>query len=212
MQEPGGGVDIVHDDPVRGLESLLSADVEDVASVIVSDPDVLKAVRGGLAEHLLARALCSLPGVAAVVHPEGRHQPDRTVELVDGSQVRLECKNADVAPLADGSFRLDLRRTATGDERLYRPDAFDAVACCLHSHTGVWQWRFKAAALLDRREVLSADGSLVERLDPNQRLDATWRDSLADALADAGVAGPLSTLASPDRISTSGYVIQQLPF
>lgn len=175
---------------VAALEKALGVDVATLARVITGSVDVTKAVRGGLAEHMLADTLASQDRVHAVLRPEGRGHADRAVTLDDGTRLRVECKVVDTTTYADGTPKLDLRRSSPKDsERLYRSDAFEVVAACLHSLTGQWEFRFKATPCLERKQVTGPNGDVVERLDPNCRVDATWRATLAEAVRDADDGG-----------------------
>lgn len=175
----------------------MGVSVEELAAMILADVDVTKALRGGLAEHQLATQLAREDGVLAVLRPDGHGQPDRAVELSDGTLARVECKVVDAAAYADGTPKLDLRRSSPREDgRLYRADQFEIVAACLHSLTGTWEFRYKATALLARRGVDisqgDADGAVQgtaaegreDYLDPNCRVDMTWRTSITAALGD----------------------------
>jgi hypothetical protein len=102
------------------------------------------------------------------------------VKLADGREVLVECKNVSPKDYADGAFRVEVQKTraSKGDpaSRLYPLDHFDAVAACLFSATGRWEFRFKAT-----RE-LKQDERFAGRVAPLQRVDESWSETLAGAL------------------------------
>jgi hypothetical protein len=155
------------------LGAALNVPVEVVVETILTDPNVLKAVRGGVAETMASRQLAAEPGVAALERASSGS--DRLVVLTDGRRVRVEVKVVDATSYADGTPKVDLRRT-TG-ERLYLPSDFEVLAACLLPVTGTWEYRYRATSLLARRSV---DG--VERLDPNVRVSSNWVSDLGSAL------------------------------
>lgn len=163
------------------LEDLFHAPADAVVAAIAADPDVVKAVRGGVAEHLATAQLRTEEGVVAVERVDGRHA-DRVVTLADGTVVRVEVKTVDAATYADGTPKVDLRRS--NGERLYRPDDFEVVGACLVTVTGRWEYRYRATALLDTRT--TDDGV---RLDPNVKVTGDWAATLAGALADVDSVG-----------------------
>ena len=192
-------------DEVARLEALLGVPVGLVAAVICDDSDVAKAVRGGVAERVLADSLAAEPGVVEVRAPAGRGTADREAVYHDGTVLRIEAKHVDSAAYANGSAKLDMRRGTPGrDGRLYRTDSFDIVAACLYNRTGTWEWRYKAAALLRSSPVADGEGVLQERIAASQHVDGTWRAHLADAIADAKRAGVdlgvATATAGPERI------------
>lgn len=175
-------------DAVERLAVVFNAPIDAVVDAIVNDTNVTKAVRGGVAEVMASRQLGIEPGV--VFLERSTAGSDRLVVLDDGRRVRVEVKVVDASTYADGSPKVDLRRT-TG-ERLYRSDDFEILAACLVSVTGRWEYRFRASALLKRRVV---DG--VERLDPNVRVTESWVDTLTAALGEVPTMG--FTLAERTR-------------
>jgi hypothetical protein len=144
------------------------------------------ALRGGVAEHHLERALNDDAQIAEVMPIDEDGRPDFEVVLGDGRRVKVECKNISPRPYADGSHRVEVQKTraSKGDpaSRLYPPDHFDVVGACLFSGTGHWEFCFKAAGALKR------DEQFPDRIAPLQRVDATWSRTLLGAL-EAGSAG-----------------------
>lgn len=139
------------------------------------------AVRGGVAEHHLARYLQRDRSVAAAELIERDGQPDFDVHLVDGRRVLVECKNVSPSTYADGTPRVEVQKDALarGDPagRFYRPEQFDVVAACLYAVDGVWEFRFKATADMARHP------GHPDRLAVLHRVDDSWSTTLAGALA-----------------------------
>jgi hypothetical protein len=166
---------------VHRLEREFALPAAEILEIVAERRRLGVALRGGVAEHHLARHLRTLGGVAEVVpiDEDGRHDFD--VHLTGGRGViRLECKNCSPAPFADGTAKVEVQKTrASKDDpasRYYRVGQFDVVAACLYPATGYWHFRFKHAAELDRRE------DYPDRIAPIQRVDDTWVDDLADFL------------------------------
>lgn len=149
---------------------------------IVSDRNRLGvALRGGVAEHHLGRALAEFTGVVEVrrIDEDGRHDFDVVVEG-RAEPVRVECKNCSPHDYANGDHRVEVQKTrgSKGDptSRFYRTDQFDVVAACLYPPTGEWAFRFKRT---DRLTPHEAHRGRVAAL---QRVDETWTHSLREAL------------------------------
>lgn len=178
---------------VKGMSSsddlarALGVDTEQVCRAILADARVLKAVRGGLTEHLGQQMLAAIPGVVQVVRSERGGAWD--VELGDDTRVRVSVHSADTSTYADGTAKVDLRRSAPlNGQRLYLVDDVDVLAVSLVAVTGAWDWRFARPADLATKTV---DG--VAYLDPNCRIDERWCADLDQCLAAA--AQPADQLA-----------------
>lgn len=138
------------------------------------------AVRGGVAEHHLARHLRRDRSVAASQLIDRDGEPDFDVTLVDGAHALVECKNVSPNTYADGTPKVEVQKTRSQRDdpagRFYRPSQFDIVAACLYAVTGQWEFRFKATAQMARHEVHP------DRLAVMHRVDDTWALRLKDAL------------------------------
>lgn len=162
------------------IVSVLGVDVDLLCEAILADARVLKAVRGGLSEHLGYRMLRDLPTVSSVRRSERGGTWE--VELVDGTDVTVSVHSADSSRYADGTAKVDLRRSAPVDgQRLYRVGDCHVLVVSLVAVTGQWEWRFAQTAQLDTRTV---DGQVF--LEPNCRIDSRWGTSLDAALAGTG--------------------------
>jgi hypothetical protein len=139
------------------------------------------AVRGGVAEHHLERALDADPAVISATLIERDGEPDFDVVLVDDRRVLVECKNVSPHRYADGSPKVEVQKTRSQKDdpagRFYRPEQFDVVAACLYAVTGNWEFRYKATARMARHE------RHPDRLAVLHRVDDTWSTTLVDALA-----------------------------
>ena len=149
---------------------------------IVSDRNRLGvALRGGVAEHHLARTLAATAGVTEVraIDEDGRHDFDVIVEG-RSEPVRVECKNCSPHDYANGDHRVEVQKTrgSKGDpaSRYYRIAQFDVVAACLYAPTGRWGFRFR------RTDALAPHEMHQGRVAPLQRVDDDWATSLPDAL------------------------------
>lgn len=168
---------------LHALEAQFDLSSREILSIISARARLSVAVRGGVAEHHLARHLREDPTVrrATLIDKDG--QPDFQTVLADRRAVLIECKNVSPRSYADGSLKVEVQKTRSskGDpaSRLYRPEQFDLVAACLYPVTGRWEFRFK------RTDLLAADGRFTDRIAPLQRVDASWAPTLAQALEDA---------------------------
>lgn len=165
-------------DPLARLEATFRLDPARVVDVLVADANVVKAVRGGLAEQLADTLIAETGDVVAV---EGRGGGvDRRAHLQDGSILRIEVKNADHLAYADGTGKVDLRRSSPiNGERLYAVGDFDILGVCLAPLTGRWEFTWQAAARLPRKRGDAA------RLEPNVRIDAGFTPDFAEAVQRA---------------------------
>lgn len=163
------------------LEEEFGLTSAEILELIAQRARLAVAVRGGVAEHHLARLLHRDPKVAAAQLIERDGEPDFDITLTEGRRVLVECKNVSPHTYADGSPRVEVQKTRSQRDdpagRFYRPEQFDVVAACLYAVTGDWEFRFKATAHMARHE------SHPERLGVMHRVDDTWAPTLEDALA-----------------------------
>jgi hypothetical protein len=169
--------------PVGGLHDLereFDMSAQAIMEVIAKRTRLSVAVRGGVAEYHLERALRSTRSIAHVRRLDEDGRPDFDVTLADGRRLLVECKNCSPRPYANGDLKVEVQKTRAtqGDPagRLYRRDQFDAVAACLFPATGRWEFRFKSS-----RE-LPGDGRFPDRLAAIQRIDAGWATDLKRAV------------------------------
>ena len=138
------------------------------------------AVRGGVAEHHLLRALKSDPDVLHAKQVDSDGPPDAEVMLRDGRTVRIECKNGEESGYADGSGRVEVQKTraSKGDpaSRYYLPTQFDVLAVCLWPQDGPPRFVYRSAHDLARHKDFSG------RLAVMHRIDEAWSPRLVDSL------------------------------
>jgi hypothetical protein len=169
------------------LESEFDLDPQSLLDIIAQRLRLKVAVRGGVAEHHLEQHLRADPAVTKVDHVDQDGPPDFLVTLVDGRDLRVECKNAsprsymrgDGPEEKPGDPRVEVQKTRAqkGDPagRLYRRDQFDVLAVCLVAATGKWEFRFS------RVESLESDAIYPDRIRAMQRVTGRWRPRVADA-------------------------------
>jgi len=163
---------------VHDLEQAYSLGAREILEIVSQRSRLATALRGGVAEHHLHRQLSAMEFVAAVRPGTQDGPPDFLVELSDGRELSVECKNASPRTYADGAAKVEIQKTraSKGDplSRLYPVDAFDAVAVCMYGPRGVWDFRFRLAADLARHP------EHPERIAPLQRVDDSWSAELLD--------------------------------
>lgn len=164
------------------LEEEFDLSSQEILDIVVNRFRLRVAMRGGVAEHHLERVLNLDPLVSDVVPIDEDGRPDFEIILEDDRRGLVECKNVSPKRYSDGAFRVEVQKTraSKGDpaSRLYPRDHFDAVAACLFSATGRWEFLFKAAKALKR------DERFPDRIAPLQGVDGTWSETLI------GVFGP----------------------
>ncbi|MFT3851955.1 MAG: hypothetical protein QM733_04350 [Ilumatobacteraceae bacterium] len=160
------------------LESVFGVDARTILDIVEGNFRLGIAVRGGVAEHHLARVLAADPAVAAVEPIDEDGRPDFGVEMSDGTRVLVECKTASPAVYKNGDFKVEAQKTRdSGAGRKYTFDQFDVLAACLFSATGMWEFRFR------RTTDLTAWSDDPARIAPIQRIDGAWSPSLGECLA-----------------------------
>lgn len=162
------------------LEREFDLSSREILALIADRARLNVAVRGGVAEHHLGRRLRADPTVVSAELIDRDGEPDFRVRLVDGRSVLVECKNVSPNRYASGEPKVEVQKTRSqrGDAagRFYRPDQFDVVAACLYPVTGHWEFRFKAAAAMDRHP------RHPDRLAVLHRVDDTWSADLSAAI------------------------------
>jgi hypothetical protein len=165
------------------LEEEFGLSSTEILELIAQRARLSVAVRGGVAEHHLARHLHDDVEVASSALIERDGQPDFEVGLVDGRQVLVECKNVSPNTYADGAPKVEVQKTRSQRDdpagRFYRPEQFDVVAACLYAVSGAWEFRFKATADMARHQ------AHPDRLAVLHRVDDSWSTTLAGALRSA---------------------------
>lgn len=154
----------------------------EILDIIRERPRLGMAVRGGVAERHLDKALEGDGEVMEVRLGQQEAPPDYFVRLRSVRRlVSVECKNASPKTYADGTPKVETQKTraSKGDpkSRLYDPGQFEVVAACMYGPWRRWDFRYKRSDLLER------DVTYADRIAPIQRIDDTWADTLAGALA-----------------------------
>jgi hypothetical protein len=138
------------------------------------------AVRGGVAEHHLQRALDQDPSVVSATQIDRDGEPDLDVVMKDGRRISVECKNVSPKPDQQGRPRVEVQKTRSQKDnpagRFYLPEQFDVVAACLYARTGRWEFRYKATRDLPRHS------TFPDRLAVMHPVDETWATMLSGAL------------------------------
>jgi hypothetical protein len=165
---------------VHELEVEFELTSAEILELIAQRARLAVAVRGGVAEHHLARHLERDRHVATAQLIDRDGEPDFDVALTDGRRVLVECKNVSPNTYADGTPKVEVQKTRSQRDdpagRFYRPGQFDVVAACLYAVTGTWEFRFKATTRMAHHE------SYQDRLAVMHRVDDTWQATLGDAL------------------------------
>lgn len=178
-QEAGAGEG---SDELHGLERQFGLKAQEILDIIDERPRLGTAVRGGVAERHLEKALKNDPDIAKIRLGEADGPPDFVVGVHGRSDhVSIECKNASPQPYSDGTFKVETQKTraSKGDpkSRLYEPNQFDVVAACMYGPLKEWTFRYKRSVLLTR------DTRFEDRIAAIQRIDESWVPSLQQALA-----------------------------
>jgi hypothetical protein len=175
MQQPNSAAGL------HALEREFELPAEDILDLIRERPRLGVAVKGGVAERHLEKALDVDPQVESVELDETDGPPDVIAMLEGGPEVSIECKNASPRTYADGTPKVEVQKTraSKGDpaSRFYEPSQFDVLAACMYGPTGKWSFRYKRSGELERLE------DYPDRIAPMQRIDETWADSLREAVS-----------------------------
>lgn len=126
------------------LLSQFGLPIDQLLDLIVENPRLHTAVRGGVAERHLQGILERTPGVTAVKKLNLDGQPDFSIKF-QRRPLRIECKN--VSPqTSHGLPRVDFQKTraAKGDpcSRYYAASQFEVLAACIYPVTKQWDFRF----------------------------------------------------------------------
>lgn len=157
------------------LELLFGVDASTILDIVENNFRLGVAVKGGVAEHHLEVVLNADDGVETVTPIDTDGQPDFHVRLVDGRELRVECKTASQKQYVNGDFKVEAQKTRdSGAGRKYTYDQFDVLAACLFSATGIWEFRFRWTSDL---APWTEDES---RMAAVQRIDDSWARSLGE--------------------------------
>lgn len=165
---------------LHALESEFDLTSAEILHIIATRNRLQVAVRGGVAEHHLQRALDGNVQVAHATRLDQDALHDFDVTMVDGTTWRVECKNASPTTYANGDMKVEVQKTRASQNdpasRFYRVDQFDVVAACVYSPTGHWDFRYHMTSGLNRHK------GFPDRLAPLQRITSAWADELANAI------------------------------
>jgi len=177
------GADVRVQQSIHELEQAFGLSSHDLLDIIGRKSRLGMAMRGGVAEHHLGLVLDADPAVARAEEGHQEGPPDFFVDLADGREATVECKNASPRRYADGTPKVEVQKTraSQGDptSRFYTPAAFDVMAACMYGPTGAWTFKYKASA------DLVAHGKHEGSIAPLQPIDDGWADSLVDAIGSA---------------------------
>lgn len=167
---------------VHDLELAYGLSALEILSIVSERSRLAMALRGGVAEHHLGRALLRDEAVelAEIGRKEG--PPDFWVTMIDGATISVECKNASPRRYADGTPKVEVQKTRGSRNdplsRLYSVDAFDVLAACMYGPSGHWEFRYRRTADLVRHPDHPA------KVAPIQRIEDGWASSLTEVLTD----------------------------
>lgn len=161
----------------HALEKLFGIDAATILDIVESNFRLGVAVRGSVAEHHLGRLLANERSIASFETIDEDGQPDFRVQLHDGRELTIECKNALRETYKSGDAKVETQKTRdSGAGRKYTFGSFDIVAACMFSVTGRWAFRFKWS------RDLVAWSKDPTRMGAIQRIDDTWHDGIASLL------------------------------
>jgi hypothetical protein len=167
---------------IHDLERAFDLSALEVLEIVSERPRLGMAVRGGVAEYHLGRALSSDRNVVEVTPGKQEGPPDYRVRLATGRRLAVECKNASPKLYADGTPKVEVQKTraSRGDplSRFYPVAAFDVLAACMYGPTKRWAFRYKRSSDLERHP------DYQDRIAPMQRVDSSWSDTLLDSISD----------------------------
>jgi hypothetical protein len=175
-------------DPFRHrLLAELDLDVELLLDVIENAERLKMAVRGWVAERKLIDGLRQVADVASAEPLAGDGRPDVAVELANGAQLIIECKNCLRKADASRRARVDFQRTRAAKSdpcsRYYMASDFDVLAACLHPVTEKWEFAFKLTS------AMAPHRRCPGRLDDRVVVDDTWATTFEELIVTAGLAG-----------------------
>jgi hypothetical protein len=163
----------------HALEQTFHLNSQELLEIIASRKRLKVAVRGGVAEHHLIKALERDVSVARVRQVDEDGPPDAEVAIRGGSTLRVECKNGEENKYANGDGRVEVQKTraSKGDpaSRFYEPTQFDVLAVCLWPSTGPPHFVYRNTRDLPRHP------DYPDRLAVLHRIDASWATRLKDA-------------------------------
>jgi hypothetical protein len=164
----------------HSLEQEFALTSQEILDIIRERPRLGVAVRGGVAERHLHRALQADALVQSLELDEQDGPPDFLVKLSGHGSVTVECKNASPTAYADGTPKVETQKTRASKSdpksRLYEPSQFDVVAACMYGPWRRWEFRYKRSTLL------ASDATYPDRIAAIQRIDDSWKPSIAEAL------------------------------
>jgi hypothetical protein len=164
---------------MHSLEQQFELSATDILEIISSRNRLSVAVRGGVAERHLEKALEQDKRINSVRAIDEDGKPDFEIAVGRRKQT-IECKNVSPARYANGDFKVEVQKTRAtqGDPfgRKYRFGQFDIVAACLWSATGVWEFRYRRATDLQPHP------KEPSRITPYQRVDASWAPDIMSIL------------------------------
>lgn len=162
------------------LEETFHLGAEEILEIIANRKRLQMAVRGGVAEHHLLKALERDPQVASVEQVDTDGPPDVNATLLRDGLIRVECKNGEENAYADGSGRVEVQKTraSKGDpaSRYYKPSQFDVLAVCLWPEKGPPRFVYRSTRKLARHK------DFPDRLAVMHRIDGTWAARLDEAV------------------------------
>lgn len=160
-------------DEPHELEEFFGVDATTILDIIDQNFRLGVAVRGGVAEHHLGRALQADSDVALCEAIDEDGRPDYEIQTSDDRTLLIECKTASKVQYANGDFKVEVQKTRdSGAGRKYRFDQFDVIAACLFSATGLWEFRYR---LVDDLVPWEEDPDRIKAI---QRIDDSWASSI----------------------------------
>jgi hypothetical protein len=162
------------------LEATFQLNSQELLEIIANRRRLEVAVRGGVAEHHLMKALSTDPKIISVKQIDSDGPPDVEATLRDGRVLGIECKNGEEHHYSNGDGRVEVQKTraSKGDpaSRYYEPTQFDVLAVCLWPVTGGPRFVYRRSSQLSRHPEFD------DRLAALHRIDASWAGSLANAM------------------------------
>lgn len=168
---------------LHALETQFGLTSKEILDIIEERPRLGVAVRGGVAERHLHKALEDDRFVSNIELGNAEGPPDLIVDISGVTRrISIECKNASPKTYADGTPKVETQKTraSKGDpkSRLYAPSQFDLLAACMFGPTGRWEFRYK------RSDRLVRDSQFEDRIAPIQKVDDSWVGSPLEAIRE----------------------------